>query len=119
MEYRQLGASGFKVPALTLGTGTFGGGNEFTSAEKLWAKFEDCTKPVLGERGALRVQAQELVGQHRRAAVVEQHEVKFFRPIGLAWLARVAGFGHGREVARPRPGDGLCAGVRADAQGRR
>ncbi len=26
MEYRQLGGSGFKVPALTFGTGTFGGG---------------------------------------------------------------------------------------------
>jgi len=25
MEYRQLGGSGFKVPALSLGTGTFGG----------------------------------------------------------------------------------------------
>src|SRR6202167_1817718 len=32
MEYRQLGASGFKVPALSLGTGTFGGGNEFFKA---------------------------------------------------------------------------------------
>jgi len=32
MEYRQLGASGFLVPALTLGTGTFGGGNEFFKA---------------------------------------------------------------------------------------
>ncbi|HEX7810977.1 MAG TPA: aldo/keto reductase, partial [Burkholderiales bacterium] len=29
MEYRQLGGTGFKVPALSLGTGTFGGGNEF------------------------------------------------------------------------------------------
>jgi aryl-alcohol dehydrogenase-like predicted oxidoreductase len=29
MEYRRLGASGFMVPALTLGTGTFGGGNDF------------------------------------------------------------------------------------------
>jgi Aldo/keto reductase family len=29
MEFRQLGASGLMVPALSLGTGTFGGGNEF------------------------------------------------------------------------------------------
>src|SRR3974390_3714222 len=28
MGYRQLGGSGFKVPVLSLGTGTFGGGNE-------------------------------------------------------------------------------------------
>ena len=32
MEYRQLGASGFIVPVLTLGTGTFGGSNEFFKA---------------------------------------------------------------------------------------
>jgi aryl-alcohol dehydrogenase-like predicted oxidoreductase len=32
MEYRRLGASGFMVPALTLGTGTFGGGNDFFKA---------------------------------------------------------------------------------------
>jgi aryl-alcohol dehydrogenase-like predicted oxidoreductase len=29
MEYRNLGGSGLKVPALTFGTATFGGGNEF------------------------------------------------------------------------------------------
>jgi aryl-alcohol dehydrogenase-like predicted oxidoreductase len=29
MEYRQLGYSGFKVPVLSLGTGTFGGSGEF------------------------------------------------------------------------------------------
>ena len=29
MEYRTLGGSGLKVPVLTLGTGTFGGTNEF------------------------------------------------------------------------------------------
>jgi len=29
MQFRQLGGSGLKVPVLSLGTGTFGGGNEF------------------------------------------------------------------------------------------
>lgn len=32
MEYRRLGASGFLVPELCFGTGTFGGGNEFFKA---------------------------------------------------------------------------------------
>ena len=32
MEFRQLGKSGLKVPALSFGTGTFGGGNEFFRA---------------------------------------------------------------------------------------
>ncbi|MEJ2629624.1 MAG: aldo/keto reductase [Acidihalobacter sp.] len=32
MEYRHLGASGFKVPALSFGTGTFGGKGEFFGA---------------------------------------------------------------------------------------
>lgn len=32
MEYRQLGGSGFKVPVLSLGTGTFGGGGDFFKA---------------------------------------------------------------------------------------
>src|SRR5690349_25119285 len=32
MEYRLLGGSGLKVPALSLGTATFGGGNEFFRA---------------------------------------------------------------------------------------
>ena len=32
MDYMRLGGSGFMVPELTLGTGTFGGGNEFFKA---------------------------------------------------------------------------------------
>jgi aryl-alcohol dehydrogenase-like predicted oxidoreductase len=32
VEFRQLGRSGFTVPALSLGTGTFGGGGEFFKA---------------------------------------------------------------------------------------
>jgi aryl-alcohol dehydrogenase-like predicted oxidoreductase len=32
MEYRQLGQSGLKVPVLSFGTGTFGGGNDFFRA---------------------------------------------------------------------------------------
>ena len=45
MEFRQLGGSGFKVPALCLGTGTFGGKNEFFRA---WAppKSSEATQLV-------------------------------------------------------------------------
>src|ERR671917_1701157 len=32
MEYRQLGGAGLKVPVLTFGTATFGGGNDFFKA---------------------------------------------------------------------------------------
>ena len=32
MEYRLFGGSGLKVPVLSFGTGTFGGGNEFFKA---------------------------------------------------------------------------------------
>ncbi|HTN98623.1 MAG TPA: aldo/keto reductase, partial [Nordella sp.] len=32
MEFRQLGGSGFKVPALSMGTATFGGGTDFFKA---------------------------------------------------------------------------------------
>jgi aryl-alcohol dehydrogenase-like predicted oxidoreductase len=32
MEYRQLGASGLRIPVLSYGTATFGGGNEFFKA---------------------------------------------------------------------------------------
>lgn len=37
MDYRQLGNSGLKVSALSLGTATFGGGNEFFRA---WGQTE-------------------------------------------------------------------------------
>ena len=32
MDYRRLGASGFMVPALSFGTGTFGGQGDFFAA---------------------------------------------------------------------------------------
>jgi len=37
MDYRQLGGSGFKVPVLSLGTGTFGGGGQLFGA---WGKTD-------------------------------------------------------------------------------
>ncbi len=38
MEYRQLGGAGLKVPVLTFGTGTFGGGSEFF---KTWGSTQN------------------------------------------------------------------------------
>jgi aryl-alcohol dehydrogenase-like predicted oxidoreductase len=45
MEYRQLGASGLKVPVLSFGTGTFGGANAFFKA---WGstEVEEATRMV-------------------------------------------------------------------------
>jgi aryl-alcohol dehydrogenase-like predicted oxidoreductase len=45
MEYRQLGASGLKVPVLSFGTGTFGGTNEFF---KTWGStnVEEATRLI-------------------------------------------------------------------------
>lgn len=45
MEYRQLGNSGLRVPVLSFGTGTFGGGNDFFKA---WGSTEvkDATRMV-------------------------------------------------------------------------
>ena len=37
MEYRQLGNSGLRVPVLSFGTATFGGGNDFFKA---WGSTE-------------------------------------------------------------------------------
>ena len=44
MEYRQLGASGLKVPALSFGAGTFGGQGELFGAWGTTDAFEraDC-----------------------------------------------------------------------------
>src|SRR5690242_14460812 len=45
MEYRQLGNSGLRVPVLSFGTATFGGGNEFFQA---WGstQVDEATKLV-------------------------------------------------------------------------
>ena len=44
MEFRQLGGSGFKVPALCLGTGTFGAKKSFSG---FWRhEVEEATKLV-------------------------------------------------------------------------
>ncbi|KQS34116.1 aldo/keto reductase [Dyadobacter sp. Leaf189] len=46
MEYRQLGASGLKVPVLSFGTGTFGGGGDFFKA---WGNTQvDEAKQLVG-----------------------------------------------------------------------
>ena len=71
MEFRQLGASGFKVPALSLGTGTFGGSREFFKA---WGNTDAQARPprrhlprgraqhVRQRRRLLRGLAEEILG---------------------------------------------------------
>ena len=76
MEYRQLGGSGLKVPSLCLGTGTFGGSNEFFKA---WGAVgvEDATRlvDICLEAGMnffdsadvySEGMAEEVLGRHRR-----------------------------------------------------
>jgi len=58
MEYRLLGETGFKVPVLSLGTGTFGGSNDFFKA---WGSTDADGARLLG-RG--RCQRRPL--RHRR-----------------------------------------------------
>src|SRR5580704_14425936 len=41
MDYRLLGGSGLKVPVLSFGAGTFGGGNEFFDA---WGATDDASQ---------------------------------------------------------------------------
>lgn len=48
MEHRLLGASGLKVPVLSLGTGTFGGSNDFF---KLLFRVVDALDEVAKETG--------------------------------------------------------------------
>ena len=47
MEYRQLGGAGLKVPVLTFGTATFGGGNDFF---KTWGSTQTAEATRLVDR---------------------------------------------------------------------
>ena len=73
MEQRRLGASGFLVPALSLGTGTFGGGNDFfkawgsTDAEGARRLVDICLESGLNMFDSAdiysRGQAEQVLGQ--------------------------------------------------------
>ncbi|HEY0792883.1 MAG TPA: aldo/keto reductase, partial [Chthoniobacterales bacterium] len=95
MEYRQLGGSGFKVPVLTLGTGTFGGsgtlsrafgGNELKEATRL---VDVCLEAGLTMFDSADVysdgQAEELLGKavaNRRDQVLISTKATFRRGDG-------------------------------------
>jgi aryl-alcohol dehydrogenase-like predicted oxidoreductase len=73
MEYRRLGASGLMVPALCLGTGTFGGSTEFfqawggTQVEEATRLVDVCLEAGLNMFDSADVysggQAEEILGQ--------------------------------------------------------
>lgn len=91
MEYRQLGGSGFKVPVLSLGTGTFGGGSgEFfqswgaTGAEEATRLVDICLEAGLNMFDTADIysegQAEEILGKTikgRRDAVIISTKATF------------------------------------------
>ena len=84
MEYRRLGASGLRVPALSFGTATFGGSNDFFKA---WG-------------------STDAAGASRLIDVCLDHGVSLFD------TADVYSAGHGR--GNPGGGDQGQAGPSAD-----
>ena len=84
MEYRQLGRSGLKVPVLSLGTGTFGGSNEFfrrwgsTDVAEASRLVDRCleagvnffdTADIYSEGMAEEILGQALRGKRQRALI--------------------------------------------------
>jgi aryl-alcohol dehydrogenase-like predicted oxidoreductase len=90
MEFRQLGRSGFKVPVLSLGTGTFGGGTEFfrawgtTGAEEATRLVDICLDAGLNMFDSADIYsnglAEEILGKAikgRRDAVIISTKATF------------------------------------------
>jgi len=84
MEFRQLGRSGLKVPVLSLGTGTFGGSNEFfkrwgqTQAEEAGRMVDVCldhelnlfdTADIYSEGASEEILGKALKGKRQRALI--------------------------------------------------
>jgi len=84
MEYRQLGRSGLKVPVLSLGTGTFAGGNEFfrrwgeTDVQEATRMVDLCidaganlfdTADIYSDGAAEEVLGQALKGKRHKALI--------------------------------------------------
>ncbi len=92
MEYRLLGGSGLKVPALSFGTGTFGGGNEFfkawgeTDVAEARRLIDICfeagvnlfdTADVYSEGGSEEVLGKALEGKRDRALISTKTTFRF------------------------------------------
>jgi aryl-alcohol dehydrogenase-like predicted oxidoreductase len=84
MDYRTLGHSGFKVPVLSLGTGTFGGSNEFferwgkTQADEATRLVDICldhgltlfdTADIYSDGASEQVLGEALKGKRDRALI--------------------------------------------------
>ena len=67
MEYRQLGRSGFKVPELCFGCGTFGGNDEFFDA---WDDDFTCLAESIRDYGDVVIAVVRFTG-HAKASGVE------------------------------------------------
>ena len=71
MEYRLLGGSGLKVPAVGFGTATFGGGNEFFKA---WGE----TNVLFGMANWIRISSASKPAMTRKISAYTMYMIPIF-----------------------------------------
>ena len=137
MEYRHLGASGFKVPVLSFGTGTFGGKGEFFEAwgatdvaeARAWSisasmRASRCSTAPTSIRGRVRGGPRRSdQGHARQGDHLDQGDVPFRRRPERRRLVALSSDPGGRSGAQA-PADGShrsvpAARFRCDDAGRR
>ena len=121
MDYNRLGHSGLRVPALSFGTGTFGGGNDFfkawgsTDAAGASRLIDVCldhgvslfdTADVYSAGLAEQILGEAIKGKRNRLLIFHQGDLPDGRRPERLWLLAPTSFGSDRGIAQaPRRRD--------------